>query len=674
MSASSSIKAGAAYVELYLKDGKFDKGLKAAESKLTGWGATVAGTGGKLTAIGAAIRAPLQAAAVATGEMGAQLVAMRTKTGLSVEALSALGYAATSSEGDLDSLVGGVEKMNKVVGEAFSHSVEKSLAAREAFHNVGVSLADLKDKTPEQRLEFLAAKLDAIEDPAKKALAATTFFGKGGQDLIPILTNLAAKAAKAKALGLIVSTEDAEDAEKFSTALGDVWAQVKRVTFGLGSAFVGSGSKFLETISKSLKTIIEWVDKNRSLVFSIGAVGAALITTGTAIVGVGAVLAGLGVIAGYVAGGISALGTMLGVAGSAFAFILTPAGAFLALVAGGAVAWATFTQSGQAAVGAMTGLFFRLFDTAKETLGGISSALMSGNLALAGTVAMAGLKVAMLDGVATLSEMLGGEFGKMVGTIGERLISGDLTGAWNAAISGMASVWATFAEGAVAVFTVAARSIISVWQGVQNMLTDTLLKLADSEGIVGTVMKTIVGDPGTKEGKAADKKIHAMRGKVGIEDENNLGNGLADVQANARGTTAASADAMRKPFDALDAAMNAASRKAAQDANHENAKSQGPSAALDQAKRDLDAAIAQAKSTMGGDNAEAAKKKTGKAGDELDAQNGKVQGSFSSAAASRFGRGSNPIDKVAQNTKDQLEEQKKTNKLLGKGGLIAANN
>ncbi len=53
MSASSGIKAGAAYVELFLKD-KLSRGLKRASARLKSWGGSMQGMGLRVAAIGGA--------------------------------------------------------------------------------------------------------------------------------------------------------------------------------------------------------------------------------------------------------------------------------------------------------------------------------------------------------------------------------------------------------------------------------------------------------------------------------------------------------------------------------------------------------------------------------------------------------------------------------------------
>ena len=113
MSTSQSIRAGRAFVELFADDTKLVRGLRAAEKRLKAFGASVQSIGTKVFGLGAAAIAPLLATTNVFSEMGDQLAKMSVRTGISVEALSELGYAAQQSGTDMETLEGGVRKLQK---------------------------------------------------------------------------------------------------------------------------------------------------------------------------------------------------------------------------------------------------------------------------------------------------------------------------------------------------------------------------------------------------------------------------------------------------------------------------------------------------------------------------------------------------------------------------------
>jgi len=100
MASSSNIKAGAAYIELYTKDSRLVKGLNDAAKQLDAFGKSLQGIGTKMAMLGAGIVTPLAGAAKVFADMGSDMVDMSQRTGVSVEALSELGFAAEQSGAD----------------------------------------------------------------------------------------------------------------------------------------------------------------------------------------------------------------------------------------------------------------------------------------------------------------------------------------------------------------------------------------------------------------------------------------------------------------------------------------------------------------------------------------------------------------------------------------------
>lgn len=138
MGLSQGIRAGAAYVELYTKDSRLVKGLQAAEKKLQAFGVGITSIGTKLAGLGAGVVTPLLGAAKVFADMGSDLADMSQRAGVSVEALSELGFAAEQSGADIETLEGGLRKMQKQVVEAASGSE----SAREALGKLGLTVDD----------------------------------------------------------------------------------------------------------------------------------------------------------------------------------------------------------------------------------------------------------------------------------------------------------------------------------------------------------------------------------------------------------------------------------------------------------------------------------------------------------------------------------------------------
>lgn len=149
-------------------------------------------------------------------------------TGVSVETLSTMGYAAKQSGLDLESLANGFKRLDKNMSEAASGSGD----AKDAFSLLGISVKDGegKLKSAEQIMLELADKFAGMEDGAGKTALAMKFFGKSGADLIPMLNEGAAGLARlqqeARDAGIALTTEAAEAADRFNDNLSKLAANI----------------------------------------------------------------------------------------------------------------------------------------------------------------------------------------------------------------------------------------------------------------------------------------------------------------------------------------------------------------------------------------------------------------------------------------------------------------
>jgi len=101
---SNAIRAGRAFVELFADDSKLVCGLRRAQKKLKAFGQSIRNMGLKIAGLGAAMVAPLLAAAKAFSSMGDQVAKMAKRTGLSVESLSELKFVASQTGTEFESL------------------------------------------------------------------------------------------------------------------------------------------------------------------------------------------------------------------------------------------------------------------------------------------------------------------------------------------------------------------------------------------------------------------------------------------------------------------------------------------------------------------------------------------------------------------------------------------
>jgi len=217
----------------------FSKGLSSAFGTLKG----------VLAGLGAAISVNAFADMIKqAADAGDAMVKMAEKTGMSVESLSALKYAAALSDVEMERVQGGVSKLSRAMYDAAA-GVEKMQAV---FRTLGLEYQDSNGKLRDtgEMMIAIGARFAEMEDGATKAALAQKLFGKSGAELIPLLNNLQDLADEARRVGYIMSAESAEKLEAFNDALKRIRlgseALKKEFAAGLAPALTDIADAFLE--------------------------------------------------------------------------------------------------------------------------------------------------------------------------------------------------------------------------------------------------------------------------------------------------------------------------------------------------------------------------------------------------------------------------------------------
>lgn len=212
-------------VRLEAQTNQYQAALEAAERKLKKFE-----DAGKISAksIGAGLATAAIAAATAIGAMtkaavdnADQLNKMSQSTGVSVESLSRLAYAAELSDISTEEL----GKSLGILARTAVAAAKGTDKAEDAFRTLGVSVknADGSMRSTEDILLDVADKFSKLQDGVAKTALAQDLFGKSGAKLIPFLNQgkagIAALTAEADALGLTLSTQTARAAEQFNDNL-----------------------------------------------------------------------------------------------------------------------------------------------------------------------------------------------------------------------------------------------------------------------------------------------------------------------------------------------------------------------------------------------------------------------------------------------------------------------
>ncbi|MCC7350220.1 MAG: phage tail tape measure protein [Phycisphaerales bacterium] len=405
MAESSAIRAGRAFVELFADDSKLVRGLRSAEKKIKAFGNSIRDMGLKLVGLGSIMLAPLAGAAKVFADMGSNLQDASDRTGVSVEALSALGYAADLSGAGMESLESALRRMQRTIHDAAGGMK----TATDALADLGLTVDDLKNLSPEAQFALLADRLDKIADPTRKAALAMEVFGRSGTQLLPMIKGgsqaLAEYRKQAERLGLIIGTMDAAAADAFGDALDDLWKVLKMSTFLIGSALAPTLKAVAGTVIRVALAINGWIGQNKALIVATLKIAAVLVAVGGAIVGLGLSISTIGVAIGGLASALSVAGAAFGALITAITAIFTPIGAAITAVValGGIILYAT--DAGGKALDWLGGKFKALSDFASDSFGGIADALAAGDIALAAKILWLSLDVAWQKGIHTLLGM-----------------------------------------------------------------------------------------------------------------------------------------------------------------------------------------------------------------------------------------------------------------------------
>jgi hypothetical protein len=314
---------GSAVLTLSTDSKKFDKGLKSAKTKAGGL-SKVFGKISRMKApllIGGAALASIGLIAKKAIDAADAMEKMSKKTGATVEALVALKLRAEIGGGSIDTVEKAFKRMSSTIVDASGGMKE----ATDALDLIGVSVDDLKGKTPEEQFFLLAKALNEIEDPTLKAAAAQDLFGRAGVDIIPMLGDLSKgldfALEEVQRLGGGLTTEGAESAAAFNDALTE-----------LSTAFKSFGAALLD--SGVLGMVTGLVVGITGIVTAIAQADPAFVAIGTGIGALVLIVAPLVAGFGFVASGVAALAPIFVTIGGAFSALVPFISTVVAILSG----------------------------------------------------------------------------------------------------------------------------------------------------------------------------------------------------------------------------------------------------------------------------------------------------------------------------------------------------
>lgn len=168
-------------------------------------------------------------------EFGEAISVGAARLGVSTDSVQQLGFAARQAGSDLGTVESALDKLARAKEEALAGG-EKGDKLVEEFSRLGVTVEDLKSKSPEELFRQMGKGLEGVATNSQITADMMAIFGRNAGALIPILKELDEKSAQLK----LVSPENLQALHEAKQAW-DAFKDRKQATLATGMARVFSG-------------------------------------------------------------------------------------------------------------------------------------------------------------------------------------------------------------------------------------------------------------------------------------------------------------------------------------------------------------------------------------------------------------------------------------------------
>ena len=193
------------------------------------------------------------------GKLADDLNTLSSKTGLSTKQLQEFQYASELIDVDVSTLAGSLQKLTSNMSKAKKGSGD----AYEAFKDLGVEFQNTDGSLRDNEEVFSEAikALGNIANETERDATAMKLFGKSATELNPLIEGgidtLDEMSQKANKLGLILSQDALDGANKFNDALDKIKANGKGLFSVIGTEIAGQLAPSLEQANGYFEGIIE---------------------------------------------------------------------------------------------------------------------------------------------------------------------------------------------------------------------------------------------------------------------------------------------------------------------------------------------------------------------------------------------------------------------------------
>lgn len=331
MATSNAIKAGQAFVEIFLKDMTV-AGLNAVKKRLSSFAATAAKIGTVALGAGGAITGAITSAVHKFASAGDRIYEMSQRTGMSAEELSELKYAADLSGSSIENVERSVVKLSKsLVNAKPGDTIDRILAG------LNLNLAELLEMRPADQFTLIADRISQMSTATERMATATALFGKSGAGLLTLFADgargIGELREQAQRLGITLSGDSAKSAGILADMFDTLHAVIERLWYAVGEQVAPMFAYFTDILIQATVAVTDFIYKHPTLVKWVLIAGAVLTVIGGIMLSVAAAAA---ILAAGIEAVVAAVGLLASISGVGWLVILLNV---LAAVVGGVSAW-----------------------------------------------------------------------------------------------------------------------------------------------------------------------------------------------------------------------------------------------------------------------------------------------------------------------------------------------
>ena len=328
---ASNIVAGGAAVEIGGDDSPLEQSLNHASKMLEEWGKKtaekfkgagealkefgegikkagegIAHFGEKMVLAGEAALLPFELGIHKLAEYGHELEKLTSRTGMGSGPAAGLILAGKESGVAANAITGAVTKMQRNIA-----SGSKSTAA--ALGEIGLTLADMRGKKPEEQFAILSDRIGGMADEGKRADVIMQLFGRAGMQLTPIFEKggeaLKYYQERAEILGLALGGDALQNAKELHESIENLKGAFEGLLMALAGAIVGDVKKLGSSLLDVVVAARKWIETHGPAVAAFARMAAAVLLAGTVITGIGMAIL-------FVGNVITAVGTIVSTFGA----------------------------------------------------------------------------------------------------------------------------------------------------------------------------------------------------------------------------------------------------------------------------------------------------------------------------------------------------------------------